>query len=598
MWLLASPWALLALAAVPIVLGIYLFRTRSRRREVSSLFLWVDHHRAQQGGRRIEHLQLPLLILLELLVFALLALAAAGPSIRGTQLGRPLVLVLDASYSMTAALPGEKSPREQAETAMNEFFDSRATWPIQFVTAGAQPEVFGRRVRTPAEAKDVLRQWRCDAPNDSVMQAITFAATVAPADARILVLTDKAPPEPITQGRVEWRAFGKPQDNLAIVHANRTRQGERDRLLLEIANRSHSARTMNLVLLDVARGTIVHETSQPLAAGELFRLRSTVPAGVEMLDVRLADDALLLDNRMPLLPPTAHQVRVRIDEAPADLRDRLRRAVETSGIGRIVTELPDLVFIDAAAPSTEHENPAETGAAVPWTVRVHSGGEDGDPLIGPFILDRTSPLTTGVSLEGIVWSIPPETMESPLPGLPVIAAADVPLLTEQTLRHGVKVFHLALQNRLSTITSQPPWPALIWNLLQYRNRHAPGVASPNVKLGTNVLFTAPVGERSATLTEPDGKSRVIPIRSGTAQIMTTQCGLYAIRCASETYSFAVGTLSVEESDLSEATSGTFGGWLDEETIRTDYYSIVWMLLLASLVVLAVHLAFLRRRDGV
>ncbi|HBT76504.1 MAG TPA: hypothetical protein DEB39_06170, partial [Planctomycetaceae bacterium] len=48
MWILATPWALLALAAVPLVFGIYFFRTRSRRREVSSLFLWVDHTRSQQ----------------------------------------------------------------------------------------------------------------------------------------------------------------------------------------------------------------------------------------------------------------------------------------------------------------------------------------------------------------------------------------------------------------------------------------------------------------------------------------------------------------------------------------------------------------------
>ncbi len=109
MWILATPWALLALAAVPLVFGIYFFRTRSRRREVSSLFLWVDHTRSQQGGRRVERFQFPLMLLLELLALALLALAAAGPSVYSALSGRQTVVVLDSSYSINNAGATDKT---------------------------------------------------------------------------------------------------------------------------------------------------------------------------------------------------------------------------------------------------------------------------------------------------------------------------------------------------------------------------------------------------------------------------------------------------------------------------------------------------------
>src|SRR5215469_10000895 len=78
----ATPWAFLALAAVPIAVGIYLFRMRPRRRVVSALFLWVDRQQMQQGGQRIQSPQLPLILLLEIIALSLLAIAAARPMLR------------------------------------------------------------------------------------------------------------------------------------------------------------------------------------------------------------------------------------------------------------------------------------------------------------------------------------------------------------------------------------------------------------------------------------------------------------------------------------------------------------------------------------
>jgi hypothetical protein len=554
----------------------------------------------------MERLQFPLLLFLELLVLALLALAAAGPNVRTTTSGHPLVVVLDTSYSMNAALPNEKSPQTQAIETMEKFFDTNVDFPVQFVTAGSQSATFGQRVRTQSEAKALLRQWRCDAPTDSITQAIVFAATISPPDSRIVVLTDRIPAEPFAAGRVKWYAFGKPQNNMAIVHANRTQQGERDRLLLEIANRSPSPQQMNLVIRDDKRNVIVHETSQLLSAGELFRLRSTVPSGVEILDVRLSDDALAIDNKIQLLPPSKRQVRVQVSDAPMEMREPLKRAIEASGIGRVVTDMPELVFVDAVSvqlaenvgstntsSDTGNNSRSENKNNAIWTVRIYTGAEASEPIVGPFILDRTSPMAGGVSLDGVVWSVPAELTEKPLAGQALIAAATVPLFTEQTLRNGTKMFHFAIQSKLSTLTTQPAFPALIWNLLQYRNRNNVGIATPNVKLGTSILFTAPSDERTVNVATPDGLYYTIPVRGGMASFGTTQCGLHTITAGTEQFQFSVGTLSLEESDLTNTSSGTFGSWIDDETIRNDYDSLVWLLLIASLVVLAIHLALLK-----
>ena len=62
---LATPPALLALLAIPVLLALYWLRQRFEPRQVSSLFLWQGAERAHLGGRRIRRLETPPELLLE-----------------------------------------------------------------------------------------------------------------------------------------------------------------------------------------------------------------------------------------------------------------------------------------------------------------------------------------------------------------------------------------------------------------------------------------------------------------------------------------------------------------------------------------------------
>src|SRR5436309_3147910 len=111
-----SPLALYGLLALPALAAIYLLRHRYRRQVVSSLLLWRDPHQPREGGPRLDRLQTLLLFFLELLLLALLALAAATPFLPAPQAGRPLVVILDDSFSMLAGEP--ESPRAAALAAL------------------------------------------------------------------------------------------------------------------------------------------------------------------------------------------------------------------------------------------------------------------------------------------------------------------------------------------------------------------------------------------------------------------------------------------------------------------------------------------------
>src|SRR5262245_1679059 len=96
--------------------------------------LWLDQREERAGGTRIHRLQSPLLFFLELAALALLSVAAAGPHVRSLQASRPMVVVLDDSYSMLAG--PENSPRAQAEAALVAELRSRPRPSLRLILAG------------------------------------------------------------------------------------------------------------------------------------------------------------------------------------------------------------------------------------------------------------------------------------------------------------------------------------------------------------------------------------------------------------------------------------------------------------------------------
>src|ERR1700677_4140198 len=100
--LLAYPLALVGLTTLPALVAIYILRNRFRRRTVSSLLLWQFHVQSKVGGAKVHRLQLPRLFFLELLALILLVAAAAAPQWSLPQTARPLIVVLDDSFSMRA----------------------------------------------------------------------------------------------------------------------------------------------------------------------------------------------------------------------------------------------------------------------------------------------------------------------------------------------------------------------------------------------------------------------------------------------------------------------------------------------------------------
>src|SRR5262245_19447545 len=127
--LVLYPLALLGLVGVPALVAIYLFRNRYRRHPVSTPRPRPAPRGARHGGTRLRKLQLPLLFLFELLAILLLVFAATDPHFRITAGARPLVVVLDDSFSMQAG--GNDSARVRAIEALKDEIDKQSPYSIR-----------------------------------------------------------------------------------------------------------------------------------------------------------------------------------------------------------------------------------------------------------------------------------------------------------------------------------------------------------------------------------------------------------------------------------------------------------------------------------
>lgn len=586
--LILYPLALAGLAAVPALVAIYLFRNRYRRHPVSSLMLWLDARQSRHGGPRLRRLQLPLLFLFELLAILLLVFAATDPHLRLGAGARPLVVVLDDSFSMTAG--GDDSPRARAVAALDDEIRKQRPYSIRFVLAGERPQALGEVVPDARQARRVVADWRPRAPAARLQDAIARAAQVGGELALILVLTDQPPPEGSVadRGRLRWLSFGRPRPNVAIVNANRARRDGVDRFLLEIANLSDAPRVAEVALAPLAGGPALRTLSVALKAGESRPVIDALPPNTPAVRARLGDDELAIDNEAVLMPAQERPVRVEMRVRDRRLRDPVEKGLKAAGLRDFVVKEPHLIVSDRGA---------EPGAGDAWVVQLLAE-RDAAAYAGPFILDHAHPLIDGLSPKGVVWGA---GKKEEIDGTPLVLAGNVPLVTstERATAGGGTRYEVRLRFRpdLSTLQDSPDWPILMANLLSWREAALPGLSQTSARLGDRVVLSLPVYREKARLTPPGGPPREVPVRGRQLAVVGDEVGVYEIANEDGTFSFAVNATSRDESDLRGAAPGVWGSWLDDTALRLEYRGMAWLLLLVALGVAVLHLVLTRWRAG-
>ncbi len=622
----ALPLALFALSALPVLATVYFLSSRYRRREVSSLLLWPKDALPKGGGRKTSRFRSSRLLLLELLILLLLALAAAGPLL-GLAAGRRTVcVVLDDRVSMRAHDGGAVSARMRAVAALKKELANLGRFEARFVVAGPQPRAVGAATsleeveRLLGDAAAPQTVWPCLSETGDLSAALTLVGQTAPPGAVVLVFSDRRAPEQLPAA-VRWQAVGLPLANMGITAAARGKQDQVHRALIEVANFSTAAATAQLSLeqADGAGGwQSAGSVAVPLAGGA----RETVVlpnAGTRSLRVRLGgSDALAEDDSVLLLPEPERVLKAKVEVADAKLQQALGQALKAIGVAE-GTQGAHLLITDQAPAPVAGAKPPENPSAVPavpaavepsaplpniWELRLETGKEkeSHQAFTGPFILNRSHPLTRGLSLEGVVWGVPPAGLAVHGDDEEIIGLGDRSLLVDRLFPGGEHRLRMVFAPWVSTLDQTPAFPILLANLADWRLDHEPGLRRSNWRQGEAVRVAVPVSltgshARVWQLTAPDappsewrgGPVFELPASRPGAHVF----GALGADGAKYQWPFQVNLCNAEASDLREAASAQAGQWPAE--VKTEgRFKLAFVLILLALGLLMLHAHWVKK----
>jgi Aerotolerance regulator N-terminal/von Willebrand factor type A domain len=185
-----APAFLLGLLFVPVVLWLHFVRRAQRERRVNALWLWTNEVSASQRARFMPNL----LLALQLIGIIAASVGAAGPRLELP--GRDLVIVLDASASMTAADMGSNTqPVSRLSVATRDagklFGTARK---ILIVRAGLTASVLAGPSADRTEIRAALERIQAGDSSSDLAGALRLARSLAP-NADLHLFTSLEPPK-------------------------------------------------------------------------------------------------------------------------------------------------------------------------------------------------------------------------------------------------------------------------------------------------------------------------------------------------------------------------------------------------------------------
>jgi hypothetical protein len=499
-------WLLLAL----LILLLYVLRTQRRRVPVASVRLWRGLGEELEARRNWRPPRWSWLLALQLAFVGLMALALAGPVLLRPPGGQHLVLVLDASASMSATDLAPSRFGVAQRLATERLAALTAGDRVSIIRAGAEPRALAWSDSAEVARAAVLSAAPGDAPGN-LAEALTLAgaAAAAPAGrAQIIVLSDgayatTAHPASLT-APVEYVPVGTADQNVAVtaLALRRPPNGGPTVGYARVANFGAAPATVPVRLM--ADGLPVESRRLELAAGGSDELSFALPPGTRTVALQVeASDVLAADNRAEARAPGAGDRMVTLVSSQPELLSRALRALP--GV-RVTTVAPDDYASAALAPLVVFDGflPRLLPAADAIIVNPAAGGpldvrgEIANPVGLEF--DATSPLLDAVDpaafqLGRLV------ALQTPSWAVPVVWTAEGPALLEGVV-DGRRVVVLAFDPRASNLPRLRAFPLLLANALDrlgWGDREGTVLAGQAVRLPPNAggqIVHGPGGEQS------------------------------------------------------------------------------------------------------
>ena len=314
---MVAPLALIGLLSLPVIVAFYMLRLRRRDVPVGSTFLWQQLIRDVEANAPWQRLRFSWLLLVQLLIAALVVLAAARPFTNAaSELAGNVVLIVDTSASMGATDPS--GPRMQAARLAAHGVVDRLPegGRITVVASDDTAHVLVSETDDRAAANAAVERVTATQLPGDLTDAFALASALAArdSDSTVVVVSDANVARLPSVGigaPVRVERVGSSDDNQAIAALSILRRAGGAQLDCFVAVSNPSGRDATRRLELYADGTLVDARNLAVPAGQRSEaIVSSIPAAAHVVEARLAgSDGLSVDDRAFALVPSAGTTR-------------------------------------------------------------------------------------------------------------------------------------------------------------------------------------------------------------------------------------------------------------------------------------------------
>jgi hypothetical protein len=566
---------LLTIGAVAggLVLVFYILKLRRRPVAVPFSRIWERILRDKEATTLFSQLKRILSLLLQLILLTLMLIALGDPRLRAViASGRNVVVLVDASASMKAR--DEKPSRiDAAKDEVRKLISGlggsdrllvarmdAALTPLSTMT-GEVPDLHKAVDQiTASDTRADLRRGLSFALDS--LSGLSKPEIIVVSDGALGDLTEVARGLDLGATALTFLPVGKSGRNVAVTQFSVRRyplDKSRYEVMLEVSNTNPEPANIELTLL--GDGEVVDMTRLALGPNErLPRFYKDLAGASRTLEARIkfadgSSDDLPADDRAYALMPERRRSRVLV-VTPGNTY--LEAALLLDEYLDVTLVSPDkyppaqgydvTIFDGVAPPPAKHTGsalylaPPAQGSPVPLGKRIEMFGFD--------TWDKKSAVVRWTALGDI--QVAHGNTFKPEQGDRVIGASDLGPILVAGRRAGRKFVALGFDPRNSDFVLRVAWPLFVLNTINDFVEEDTGYVS-SYRTGDVWRIPAPSAAETATLEDPSGQKRTVPVKEGRAVYLGDQAGFYKLSAGAEpeplTTMFAANLADLEESRI-------------------------------------------------
>lgn len=213
-----TPWGLIGLIAVPLIIILYIMKQKREKVIVSSHVLWQKVLRDMQAATPWQKLRKNLLMFLQLLCAVLIVLALAGMALEsGTHTSQPVIIAIDSSLSMSSTDVKPTRLDAAKKDAQKYAAELPPGTPVTVVSLRREPDVLLYESDSDNEIRTSIQSIEQTKTYTDIRRAeeLLLSLKNRHPDALIVLFSDM--PIRVGNEEIQFSNYKKQNDNIAVV---------------------------------------------------------------------------------------------------------------------------------------------------------------------------------------------------------------------------------------------------------------------------------------------------------------------------------------------------------------------------------------------